>query len=93
MILGPLVKRRTHIMAKTGQGWGKKNHRNGLRSNRRASVADLAIKLGGSVVRISNYWKYLGTRTRAQHYPPKCLASFKHDSSFACGTNFDQIVR
>jgi hypothetical protein len=23
IILGPLVKRRTHIMAKTGQGWGK----------------------------------------------------------------------
>ena len=64
IILGPLVKRRTHIMAKTGQGWGKKNHRNGLRSNRRASVADLAVKFGGSVARISNYWKYLGTRTR-----------------------------
>ena len=49
----PVVKVdvRTHIMAKTGQGWGKKNHRNGLRSNRRASVADLAIKLGGSVAR------------------------------------------
>ena len=62
-------------MAKTGRGWGKKDHRNGLRSNRRASVADLAVKFGGSVARISNDWKYLGTRTRAQHYPPKCSAS------------------
>ena len=75
IILGPLVNRRTHIMAKTGQGLGKEKSPQWFAVEPPASVVDLAVKFGGSVVRISSYWKYLGTRTRAKHYPPKCSAS------------------
>ena len=74
IIIGPLVKRRTHIMAKTGQGWGKKNHRNGLRSNRRASVADLAVNSVVASLEFLTTGSIL-VPERAQHYQPNCSAS------------------
>ena len=61
-------------MAKTGQGWGKKNHCNGLRSNRPASVADLAVNSVVASLEFLTTGSIL-VPERAQHYPPNCSAS------------------